>query len=55
MECPHCGGCLGNSWWRREHPDAPSDNNMVRASARYARSGVHGAYGAHELPNTLRR
>jgi len=25
-----------------------SDNNAVRASARFARSGVHGAYGAHD-------
>jgi hypothetical protein len=26
---------------------AASDNNAVGASARFARSGVHGAYGAH--------
>jgi hypothetical protein len=25
-----------------------ADNNAVRASARFARSGVHGAYGAHK-------
>jgi hypothetical protein len=32
-----------------------SDNNAVGASARYARSGVHGAYGAHDLSRTLGR
>ena len=31
---------------RRERPGAPAYNNAVGASARCARSGVHGAYGA---------